>query len=149
MPHLLRGESFDHVIANLPYFLGGTVAPDAGRGTARHEDTPLSDWIAAGLRRLRPGGTITLIQRADRLDAILSALAGAGAFKFPRFRASGREAGRVILLAHKGAPLCGCIFLFYAKPSHSADAEDLTEAAQAVLRGCGTCARNPGFSVTM
>lgn len=70
MPAELRAESFDQVIANPPYFLGGTIAPDHGRGTARHEDTPLEDWIAAGLRRLRPGGEITLIQRADRLGAI-------------------------------------------------------------------------------
>lgn len=151
MPALLRGESFDHVIANPPYFLGGTVAPDAGRGTARHEDTPLSDWIAAGLRRLRPGGTITLIQRADRLDAILSALAGkAGAVQiFPISARAGREAGRVILLARKGArtPLrLHFPFVLHAKPSHSADAEDLTEAAQAVLReGAALAPGTPDF----
>lgn len=151
MPAGLRAESFDHVIANPPYFTGGTVAPDSGRGAARHEETPLADWIAAGLRRLRPGGAITLIQRADRMDAILAALAGkAGAIQIlPISARAGREAGRVIILARKGArtPLrLLSPFVLHAKSSHSADAEDLTEAAQAVLRtGAALAPAGPDF----
>ncbi len=151
MPAPLRAESFDHVIANPPYFIGGTVAPDTGRGTARHEATPLEDWIAAGLRRLRPGGEITLIQRADRLDAILSVLQGrAGAIKIlPISAREGREAGRVIVLARKGARTALRLlapFILHAKPSHSVDAEDLTDAAQAVLReGAALAPARPDF----
>ncbi|WP_288950097.1 methyltransferase domain-containing protein, partial [uncultured Paracoccus sp.] len=48
MPTALRSQSFDHVIANPPYFTDGTLAPDAGRSRARHEETPLGLWIAAG-----------------------------------------------------------------------------------------------------
>ncbi|QFQ86545.1 methyltransferase domain-containing protein [Paracoccus kondratievae] len=140
MPTALRSQSFDHVIANPPYFTDGTLAPDAGRSRARHEETPLGLWIAAGLRRLQPGGWITLIQRADRLAVILSALgAAAGAITvLPVAAREGREAGRVIVLARKGAraPLRLLPpFVMHAKPLHSADEEDLTEAAQAVLRG--------------
>jgi len=139
MPAALRGRSFDHVIANPPYFLDGPPAPDAGRGRARHEITPLPLWIEAGLRRLRPGGWITLIQRADRLAAILAALAGpAGAITIlPVAAREGREAGRVIIAARKGArgPLrLLSPFVMHAKPLHSADEQDLTAAAQAVLR---------------
>lgn len=139
MPAGLRGASFDHVIANPPYFIAGTTAPDPGRGCARHEDTPLPLWIDAALRRLRPGGWLTLIQRADRLAAILLALDGrAGAITIlPLVARAGREAGRVIVLACKGArgPLrLLSPFIMHAKMSHSADAEDLTPAAQAVLR---------------
>lgn len=139
MPAALRGASFDHVIANPPYFLGGTIAPVNGRGRARHEDTPLALWIDAGLRRLRQGGRITLIQRADRLDGILAALEGrAGATRIlPVSARQGRDAGRVIVQARKGArgPLrLLAPFVMHAKTSHSEDAEDLTDAAQAVLR---------------
>ncbi|WP_199260201.1 tRNA1(Val) (adenine(37)-N6)-methyltransferase [Paracoccus binzhouensis] len=139
-PAALRAMSFDHVIANPPYFTAGPVAPDAGRGRARHEDTPLAAWIEAGLRRLRPGGRLTLIQRAERLGAILSALSpAAGAITIlPVAAREGREAGRVIVLARKGAraPLrLLSPFVMHANPSHSGDGEDLTEAAQAVLRG--------------
>lgn len=151
MPAELRGESFDHVIANPPYFLAGTVAPDSGRGTARHEATPLDDWISAGLRRLRPRGELTLIQRADRLGAILSALGDkAGAIKIlPISARAGREAGRVIVTARKGArtPLrLLSPFILHANPSHSTDGEDLTEAAQAVLReGAALALTAPDF----
>lgn len=139
LPADIRQLRFDHVIANPPYFIGGTTAPDPGRGRARHEDTPLPLWIDAALRRLHPGGTLTLIQRADRLAVILLALEGrAGSITIlPLVARAGREAGRVIVLARKGGrgPLrLLSPFIIHAKSSHSADAEDLTPAAQAVLR---------------
>ncbi|TBN39867.1 methyltransferase domain-containing protein [Paracoccus subflavus] len=135
----LRARTFDHVIANPPYFLGGTPAPDKGRAGARREDTPLSAWIDAGLRRLRPGGILTLIQRADRLDAILAGLAGrAGATVIlPVAGRAGQPAGRVILRAQKGArgPLrLLAPFVMHQAPAHPGDREDLTPTARAVLR---------------
>lgn len=38
-------------------------------------DTPLPAWIDAAARLLRPKGRLTLVHRADKLDALLSALA--------------------------------------------------------------------------
>lgn len=139
MPGVLRLESFDHVIANPPYFRSGTAAADPQRGLARHEDAPLSQWLDAALRRLRPGGMLTLIHRAERLGAILAGLDGrAGAVTIlPIAARAGREAGRVIVQARKGAgaPLrLLSPFVMHARPSHSGDGEDLTEAACAVLR---------------
>lgn len=138
-PAPLRAQAFDHVIANPPYFLGGTPAPDAGRATARREETPLAVWIDAGLRRLRPGGVLTLIQRADRLDAMLAALSGrAGAVAIlPVAGRAGRDAGRVIVQARKGArgPLRVLApFVMHREPAHGDDREDLSPAASAVLR---------------
>lgn len=143
MPMPLRSESFDHVIANPPYFApgGGTAARDAGRETAQREATPLGVWVAQGLKRLMPGGWITLIQNADRLPELLSALApGAGSIAvLPIAPRAGRAAGRVLVQARKGArgpfrllaPL-----ILHAAPDHAEDAEDLTKIAQSVLR-CG------------
>ncbi|MDO5647316.1 tRNA1(Val) (adenine(37)-N6)-methyltransferase [Paracoccus sp. (in: a-proteobacteria)] len=138
-PDDLRNAAFDHVMMNPPYFRGGTAAPDAGRATARHEDTPLVDWIGAGLRRLRPGGWITVIQRADRLDGVIAALWGrAGAISvLPIAARAERDAGRVIVTARKGArtPLRLCApFIMHTGPAHRCDGSDLTDAAQAVLR---------------
>lgn len=139
MPAELRGQGFDHVIANPPYFLSGPVAPDPGRGAARHEEAPLSQWVETGLRRLRPGGWLTLIHRAERLGAILSLLGGnAGEITIlPVSARTGRDAGRVIVLARKGAkaPLRLLFpFVMHEKPSHLTDGEDLTQAAHAILR---------------
>lgn len=139
MPPDLRAESFDHVIANPPYFTTGSVSPDAGRGVARHEDQPLSHWIEAGLRRLRPGGWLTLIQRAERLGTILATLgAPTGEITIlPICARPGREAGRVIVMARKGAKSPMRLlypFVMHEKPSHLMDAEDLTQAAREILR---------------
>ncbi|WP_413872742.1 tRNA1(Val) (adenine(37)-N6)-methyltransferase [Albidovulum sp.] len=141
MPAVLRSRTFDHVIANPPFFAAGsgTAARDPGRETAQREATPLGDWIDAGLRRLRPGGWLTLIQSAERLPDILAALGRrAGSVTVmsvaPR---PGRAAGRVIVRARKGgrapfrlmAPL-----ILHDGPAHLRDGDDYSAEARAVLR---------------
>ena len=138
-PPALRGASFDHVIMNPPFFLGGTPAPDPGRAGARSEETPLSLWIDAALRRLKPKGWLTVIQRADRLDGLICGLQGrAGALTIlPLAARRGAEAGRIILAARKGAgaPLrLLAPFVIHAAEYHQGDGEDLTPEAAAVLR---------------
>lgn len=135
-PDLRR--SFDHVIANPPYFRNGTVAAE-GRGTARHEATALHQWIETGLRRLKPGGWLTMIQRADRLAEILTTLTtGAGAITvLPISARAGRPAGRVIVSARKGSrsPLTLLApFVMHEKSQHLLDQEDLTPLARQILR---------------
>lgn len=138
-PEPLRARVFDHVIMNPPYFLSGTAAPDPGRACARQEVTPLRLWLETGLRRLRPGGWLTVIQRADRLDGLIAGLAGrAGAITvLPLAARQGRDAGRVLLSARKGAstPLrLLAPFVLHAEARHLGDGEDLTAPAAAVLR---------------
>ena len=141
MPAALRARSFDQVIANPPYFapFSGTAAADSGRETAQREATPLAVWIGAALRRLRPGGYLTLIQQAERLGDILAALpprAGSSVV-LPVAPRAGRAAGRVIVQARKGGrgPLrLLAPFVLHAAPHHAADHEDLTPEAQAILR---------------
>ncbi|MCU0803249.1 MAG: methyltransferase, partial [Rhodobacteraceae bacterium] len=71
MPAVLRRE-FDHVIANPPYYpAGGTPSPDVGRATALQVGTPITAWVEAGLRRLAPGGVLTLIISVDLLPMVL------------------------------------------------------------------------------
>ncbi|MBW0159198.1 tRNA1(Val) (adenine(37)-N6)-methyltransferase [Sedimentimonas flavescens] len=141
MPDTLRGRAFDHVIANPPYFPPGqgTAARDAGREQAQRETTPLSDWVRHGLKRLKPGGWITVIQNADRLPELLSALSqGAGSIAvLPIVPRAGRAAGRVLVQGRKtgrGAFQLLAPLVLHAAPHHAADAEDLTEIAQDVLR---------------
>ena len=79
-------------------------AADPGRDRAhREDDATLADWIAAGLRRLAPGGRLVLVHRADRLDEILAALsARAGAIEvLPIASRAGRPASRVLVRARK------------------------------------------------
>lgn len=78
LPSDLRQKRFAHVIMNPPYFdrSASTSATDAGRDIAFGGDTPLSDWITTGAKRVGPRGYLTVIQRMERLPEVLSALEG-------------------------------------------------------------------------
>jgi tRNA1(Val) A37 N6-methylase TrmN6 len=141
MPAALRARSFDHVMANPPYFRreAGTRAGDAGREVALGEGAPLARWIEAGMRRLRPSGRFTLIQRAERLPDVIAAFAGrtASLAVLPLAPREGRDATLVILAAVKGgrapfrllAPL-----ILHDGPTHLRDGEDYAAPVRAVLR---------------
>lgn len=140
LPPALRARSFDHVIANPPYFPagGGTPARDAGREAAQREETRLSLWIEAGLRRLRPGGRLTLIQSADRLPDLLAPLAGrASVVVLPVAARAGRAAGRVIVQARKGGRQPFCLlapFVLHEGPEHLGDFENFKDPVRKILR---------------
>lgn len=139
IPASLRAQSFDHVIANPPYYpaSGGTPARDAGRERALREETPLALWLQSALRRLHPGGWLTMIQSADRLADML-ALKGAGSIAvLPIAPRAGRDATRVILRARKGGR--GALrllapFVLHEGERHTRDGDSFTPVAQAVLR---------------
>lgn len=103
-PPPVPAEEYDLVLSNPPYHEGGSSSPHAARDTAHREDVPVADWLAFCLRALKPRGTLCLIHRADRLDAILGALSGeAGAVEvIPLWPRRGQAAKRVIVRAIKG-----------------------------------------------
>ncbi len=104
----LSPASFDHVLANPPYFQVGRSnrPPDPARATARLDAAgELGDWARFCLAMARPGGTITMIYRAERLAELERLLAvGAGELTvlalLPR---AGRPAKRAIVWATKGS----------------------------------------------
>ncbi|MDJ0627911.1 MAG: methyltransferase domain-containing protein [Rhodobacter sp.] len=140
MPHTLRDRQFDHVIANPPFFRpGGTAAVNRGRQIALAGAAPLAAWIDAGIRRLSPKGTLTVIQRADRLADVLAACdSRIGSLRvLPLAPRAGRAAERVILRGRKGgkgafrllAPL-----VMHKGDRHLGDGEDYLPQTQAILR---------------
>src|SRR3546814_11824031 len=78
--------------------------PDAAR-RANVESLPLVEWIAFMAGCARPGGTLTLIHRADRIEAVLGALAAvAGGLPLvPLWLRPGATARRVIVSGIKGS----------------------------------------------
>ncbi|MFN0113951.1 MAG: tRNA1(Val) (adenine(37)-N6)-methyltransferase [Paracoccaceae bacterium] len=141
-PQDLRSLSFDHVVTNPPYFRGGdgTAALDAGREAALRSAVPATDWIAAALRRLRPGGWLTLIQSADRLPEVLAALPGGGrgAAVMPVLPRRGRVAGRFLLRARKGGRSAFALLpplVLHEGAAHLRDGEDFSPRVRAILRG--------------
>lgn len=78
LPADLRQKQFNHVMMNPPYFdrKQGHAAKDAGRDIALAGDTPLSDWLDVGIKRLAPKGSLTIIQHITRLPDVLEAVRG-------------------------------------------------------------------------
>lgn len=78
LPQDLRARSFDHVLANPPFFdrTAGHGAQNAGREAARGQATPLEAWVDTGARRLRPKGHLHMIHRAERVPDLLAAASG-------------------------------------------------------------------------
>lgn len=141
MPEALRAESFDHVVTNPPYFdrSQGSKAHDAGRDQALGGAVDLALWLDAAVRRLKPGGRLSLIQRAERLPEVLSALDGrvGDCRVVPLAPRVGRAAKLVIVQAVKGARAPFRLLppvILHEGAAHLADGEDYTAEISDVLR---------------
>jgi tRNA1(Val) A37 N6-methylase TrmN6 len=130
----LAPGGFDQVLCNPPFLdpARHAASPDPGKRGAHMPERPRGEWIAAAFRLLEPGGTLTLIERADALSGVLADLdARWGAIEVvpvhPRPEA---PAIRVLVRARKGrrTPLS------LRPPLVLAAAEGPTAAAEAVLR---------------
>jgi tRNA1(Val) A37 N6-methylase TrmN6 len=101
-------RKFDHVAMNPPYLKAGTATVSAhplkAAATAESE-AKLTDWIAAARDALKPGGILTLIHRADRLDDVLAAVSRSfgGIAILPLHPKRDRAANRIILRAQLGS----------------------------------------------
>lgn len=135
-------DSFDHVMANPPYYAGGTAARDAGRDIALREGLPLSRWMEVMARRLRPSGTMTLILGADRLaDALRGMPDTVGSIVvLPLTARQGRPAKRVIVQARKGGRAAFVLqapAVLHDGARHLRDGDDATPLSRAILRQGG------------
>ncbi len=141
LPPALRSLSFDHVVANPPYFApgDGTPADDHGREGALREDTALGQWIAVAKSRLKPRGWLKMIQATARLPDCLGALDdGFGSVAvLPIAARAGRAPNRVVIRARKGgkAPFeMRAPVVLHAGEAHERDGDDYTETARSILR---------------
>lgn len=141
LPDALKQRSFDHVIANPPYYLAGAHSPaaDIGRRTALGEDTALSEWIKTAAKRLKPRGYLHMIQKADRLADLLNACSGRlGALEvLPLAPRQGRMAELIILRARKEGRAAFRLHaprIIHDGLRHEQDKEDLRADVKAVLR---------------
>jgi tRNA1(Val) A37 N6-methylase TrmN6 len=136
-PPRISAGAFDHVIANPPYLQRGRAneTPNPARAEATIEgDAALADWIRFALSMVKPKGTMTLIHRADRIDAVLGQLFGrAGEIVvYPLWPGQGRPATRILVRARK--QVAAPARLAVGMVLHETDGR-FTQAAEAVLRG--------------
>ena len=81
-PPKLSPKSFDHVFANPPFFEEGAHQAPAARNRAQatiEGAAGLEAWLEFSARMVRPGGSITVIHRPERLAQILGNLSQARA----------------------------------------------------------------------
>lgn len=142
LPEAVRQRQFDQVLANPPYYFpeAREAAQNSGRDYALAERTPLAEWVRAATRRLVPGGTLTMIQSAERLPDLVTALVE---FQFgaiealPLLPRAERPARFVILRGRKGrktpfrlhAPVC-----LHDGAAHVSDADGYSARINKILR---------------
>jgi tRNA1(Val) A37 N6-methylase TrmN6 len=140
MPEVLRARNFDHVIMNPPYYLrkDGTAAADPGREGALGEELPLAAWVEAATRRLKPGGRMTVIQKAERLPDLMSACTRLGSLELrPLAPRLGRAAVLVLLTARKGGRAAFRLhppLILHDGDRHETDGDSYRPEIQSILR---------------
>ena len=107
-PPRVAAGGFDHVMANPPHLDPARSDPpaDAAKASSQMEgDFGLKEWIDFMLRMAKPGGALTILHRADRLDEILPPLRerAGGIVVFPLWPKPGRAAKRVVVRARKAS----------------------------------------------
>ncbi|TDI62420.1 MAG: methyltransferase [Alphaproteobacteria bacterium] len=107
-PPAIATRQYDHFFCNPPFHgeEKGTKASDRQKELSnRGDEANFEDWLSFGTARLRPGGRLTLIHKAERLADIVAALSSkAGAIGiFPLWPRRGMPAKRVIVTAIKGS----------------------------------------------
>ena len=141
MPTSVTSRRFDHVMFNPPYFdrRTGSASPEPEREGSRSGETGMEAWIDAGLRRVKPGGTLTFIQRTEHLPRMLAEVGTrlGNVRILPMQPRRSRPAKLFILQGRKGSKGAFRLLppiILHEGDRHHADGGDYTEAANAILR---------------
>ncbi len=146
MPKILRMKNFDHVIANPPFFsqFAHTAPADSGKSLAHMAGPETTEnWVNTAIKRLKPGGLLTMIHRSESLPEILRAVGNkAGDIRvLPIASRVGNPARRVIFQAKKNAhgPMILLAPLIVHKGARHGDANDgySSRSAEILRQGAG------------
>lgn len=135
----LAPESFDHVVANPPFHTDGqgTPSPDPWKSVAHSmPEGDLDLWGRLLARMAVPGGTGTMIHKAEALSAVMGAMTGRfGGLKIlPVYARAGQPAIRIIVQGTKGSK--APITILPGFVLHG-EGNAFTPAAEAILRHGG------------
>lgn len=134
-------RNFDHVICNPPYMEDGThlKSPHTKKALAHGGNTNTEDWTACAYRCLKPGGSFTMIHRADQTDKIIQSFTGKfGAIDIiPLWPKAGSAAAkRVIIRALKDrkspAKLHAGLVLHEADGTYTLQAQNILRAGESL-----------------
>lgn len=140
-PAALRLRDYHHVLANPPYFVpsNGVAAAHPDRQMALANDTDLAEWVACAAKRVRPKGTVTFIQRIERLPELISVFERhLGALELVPLAPRDGAAARLFLLrARKGGRSPFRLHpaqVLHKGQTHPGDYDHYTPTIHAVLR---------------
>jgi tRNA1(Val) A37 N6-methylase TrmN6 len=132
----LADAAFDHAISNPPFHRheAGTQAPDPLKaGSHAMPESDLERWARFMARVVRPGGTVTIVHKADALARLLGALESrfGGLSVLPLQPRADASAHRIIIAGTQGSR--AALKLLPPFVLHEADGA-FTARAQAILR---------------
>lgn len=139
-PSAIEPGGYDHVLSNPPYLPAshGHPPPDPIAALAERESSAdINVWAAFCLKAVKPGGTVSMVHRFDRLEEVVSALGpdNGEIVTYPLWsKRQGEGAKRVIITLRRGSPpgrrdLDGMVL-------HAGDG-GYTETAAVILRDGG------------
>lgn len=104
----LEDATFDQVVANPPYHATGrgTPAPDALKAASHAmPEESLDGWIRFMARMAKPGGSGTIVHKADALAQVLASMRGrfGAIIVLPIHPRAGEPASRIIVRGSKGS----------------------------------------------
>ena len=133
----IPNNSFNVVVMNPPYLEGGAhiPSPEKIKATSHGENisgATLEDWIKYAHHKLKQGGILTMIHRADRMDDVIMTLKRKRWFGslviYPLWSHTEKDAGRILIQARKEryAPLIlKSGMIIHKKNGQYTDAADL------------------------
>lgn len=141
LPADFRQKSFDHVMTNPPFFVTKTLSKPVaqGKSIANIENISLNDWISFSLKRLKSGGSFSIIHLTERLPEVLSSLSaycGSISIK-PISSRKSRPAKRIIVQGIKGSKGPMKLlepFVVHDGDIHNSDKSDYSKSAKNILR---------------
>ncbi len=141
LPSSIREQSFDHVMTNPPFFEPAKSSPatEAGRDASRRMSMSIETWLDIALRRVRPEGSLTLINRIEQMPECIRVVdQRAGALKvLPLSSREGRAAKLFLLTARKGARAPMTLLppiILHDGARHVRDGDNYSQLAKSVLR---------------
>ena len=130
----LPSGTFSFVITNPPYSDHDMPSPNESKKLAHnHQDFDLTGWLSFCLKMLKPKGYLLVINRAEAINEIITAIdKKAGSINvLPIYSKVGQDAKRVAIIAQKTAKgITKILPPFY---THNEDGS-YTDKAQSILR---------------
>ncbi len=144
-PPRLAASSFDHVMANPPYYESeiSVESPFESKATSNHDKgITLNSWIDFAYKMVKPRGYVHFVFTTARLDDLINALYGGfgDITIFPLWQKKNRESKRVIVRARKNvqspSKILPGILVHEENGDYTQESQDILTNSKGLNWGC-------------